>query len=76
MSAALRIRALLKHRSLIIVLTDLDDAAAAQALARAVRLLSPPHLVVVAGVQSSEIHELASRGGAWLARSLGRACGA
>jgi hypothetical protein len=26
-----------------------------------VQLLSPPHLVVVAGVHSSEIHELASR---------------
>lgn len=60
-SAALKIRALLKHRSLIIVLTDLDDAAAGEPLARAVRLLSPPHLVVVAGVQSPEIHELARR---------------
>jgi len=60
-SAALRIRALLKHRSLIIVLTDLDDATAAEPLARAVRLLSPPHLVVVAGVQSPEINELSRR---------------
>jgi uncharacterized protein (DUF58 family) len=59
LAAALAIRALLKHRSLIIVLTDLDDAAAGEALARAVRLLSPPHLVVVAGVQSFEIHALA-----------------
>jgi uncharacterized protein (DUF58 family) len=59
--AALRIRALLKHRSLIIWLTDFDDAAAAAPLARAVRLLAPPHLVVVAGVQSAEIHELARR---------------
>jgi uncharacterized protein (DUF58 family) len=60
-SAALAIRALLKHRSLVIVLTDLDETAADAPLARAVRLLSPPHLVVVAGVESSEIHELASR---------------
>jgi uncharacterized protein (DUF58 family) len=60
-SAALAIRALLKHRSLIIVLTDLDDTAAGEPLARAVRLLCPPHLVVVAGVHSSEIHELARR---------------
>jgi uncharacterized protein (DUF58 family) len=59
-NAALRIRALLKHRSLVIVLTDLDDSAAAEPLARAVRLLAPPHLVVVAGVESSEIHDLAS----------------
>jgi uncharacterized protein (DUF58 family) len=59
--AALIIRALLKHRSLIIVLTDLDDAAAGEPLVRAVRLLSPPHLVVVAGVASTEIHELGQR---------------
>jgi uncharacterized protein (DUF58 family) len=58
-SAALAIRTLLKHRSLVIVLTDLDDTAAGAPLARAVRLLCPPHLVVVAGVQSAEIHELA-----------------
>jgi uncharacterized protein (DUF58 family) len=61
LSAALRIRALLKHRSLVIWLTDLDDAAAAEPLARAVRLLAPPHLVVVAGVKSPEIRELARR---------------
>jgi uncharacterized protein (DUF58 family) len=61
LSAALTVRALLKHRSLVIVLTDLDDTAAGAPLARAVRLLSPPHLVVVAGVHSSEIHELASQ---------------
>jgi uncharacterized protein (DUF58 family) len=60
-SAAVRIRSLLKHRTLVIVLTDLDDAAVAEQLARAVRLLSPPHLVVVAGVQSVEIAELAHR---------------
>jgi uncharacterized protein (DUF58 family) len=60
-SAALRIRALLKHRSLVIFLTDLDDEVAGAPLARAVRLLSPPHLVVVAGVQSPQIHALAAR---------------
>jgi uncharacterized protein (DUF58 family) len=56
--AAVRIRSMLKHRTLIIVLTDLDDAAVAEQLARAVRLLSPPHLVVVAGVHSAEIAAL------------------
>lgn len=54
-AAAVRIRGMLKHRSLIVLLTDLDDANAANPLARAVRLLSPPHLVVVAGVRSPEI---------------------
>ncbi|HEV7714625.1 MAG TPA: hypothetical protein VGO53_03465, partial [Steroidobacteraceae bacterium] len=60
-AAAVRIRSLLKHRTLVVMLTDLDDAAVAEQLARAVRLLSPPHLVVVAGVQSVEIAELARR---------------
>ncbi len=62
-TAAMRIRALLKHRSLIVLLTDLDDAAMADQTARAVRLLSPPHLVVVAGVHSAEISDLAYREG-------------
>jgi uncharacterized protein (DUF58 family) len=60
-AAAARIRATLKHRTLVVLLTDLDDAAVAAQLARAVRLLSPPHLVVVAGAQSVEIDELARR---------------
>jgi uncharacterized protein (DUF58 family) len=60
-TAAMRIRALLKHRSLVVLLTDLDDAAMADQIARAVRLLAPPHLVVVAGVHGAEISELAYR---------------
>ncbi|HZO22001.1 MAG TPA: DUF58 domain-containing protein [Steroidobacteraceae bacterium] len=59
LAAAVRIRGMLQHRSLIVMLTDLDDASVADQLTRAVRLLSPPHLVVVAGVQSREIGELA-----------------
>jgi uncharacterized protein (DUF58 family) len=51
--AALAARALLKHRSLIVLLTDLEDPTATDALAQAMRVLSPPHLVVVAGVQSA-----------------------
>ena len=58
-AAAVAIRALLRHRALVILLTDLDDASVAHQLARAVRLLSPPHLVQVAGVQSGEIAQLA-----------------
>jgi hypothetical protein len=44
-----------------VLLTDLDDASVADQLVRAVRLLSPPHLVVVAGIHSQEISELAQR---------------
>ena len=60
-AAAIRIRALLKHRSLVVLLTDLDDASIASQLTRAVRLLSPPHLAVVAGVRSAEIEALTRR---------------
>jgi uncharacterized protein (DUF58 family) len=59
LAAAVRIRGLLKHRGLVVLLTDLDDSSVAHQLARAVRLLSPPHLVVVAGIHSSGISELA-----------------
>jgi len=61
MSAAIAIRNLLRQRALIVLLTDLDDANIAAALARAVRLLAPPHLVLVAGVHSGEIEALAHR---------------
>jgi uncharacterized protein (DUF58 family) len=60
-AAAVAIRGLLRHRALVVLLTDLDDASVATQLARAVRLLSPPHLVVVAGVRSREIAALAHR---------------
>jgi uncharacterized protein (DUF58 family) len=60
-AAAVSMRGLLRHRGLIVMLTDLDDASVADQLARAVRLLSPPHLVVVAGVQSDEVAGLARR---------------
>jgi hypothetical protein len=43
-----------------VLLTDLDDANIADQLGRAVRLLAPPHLVVVAGVRSREIAALAT----------------
>jgi uncharacterized protein (DUF58 family) len=60
-AAAVSLRRLLKHRGLIVMLTDLDDANVATQLARAVRLLSPPHLVLLAGIQSEEISALAQR---------------
>jgi len=60
-AAAVSVRRLLKHRGLIVLLTDLDDANVAAELARAVRLLAPPHLVLIAGVQSAEIGALGRR---------------
>jgi uncharacterized protein (DUF58 family) len=71
LDAAMRARALLKHRSLIVLLTDLEDPTAGDALARAVRLLSPPHLLVVAAVESAELaaaaaHETPAAADPWV----------
>jgi hypothetical protein len=57
----MRIRALLRHRSLVVLLTDTDDANVADQLAKAVRLMSPPHLVLLGEVSSGEIAALARR---------------
>jgi uncharacterized protein (DUF58 family) len=51
--AATRVRSLVRHRSLIVLLTDVDDATVASQLARAVRLLLPKHLPFVAGLSSA-----------------------
>ncbi len=59
LAAAVRVRGMLKHRGLVVLLTDLDDSSGADQLVRALRLLSPPHLVVVAGIRSTGIAELA-----------------
>jgi uncharacterized protein (DUF58 family) len=61
LAAAVRIRAMLRHRALVVLLTDPDDASSAEQLPRALRLLAPPHLAVVAGVRNTEIAALAQR---------------
>jgi uncharacterized protein (DUF58 family) len=58
--AAIRIRSLVSHRSLIILLTDLDDASATGELRSAVKLLLPKHLPFIAGVASERIETLAA----------------
>ncbi len=57
--AAIAARRLLRHRSLVVLLTDLEDAALHPLLVRAIRLLSPPHLALVAGIHSPDIGALA-----------------
>lgn len=57
--AAARIRTLAQRRSLILMLTDLEDASAGSQLVRAVRLLTPKHLPLIAGFQSARIEALA-----------------
>jgi uncharacterized protein (DUF58 family) len=60
-TAALAARRLLQHRSLVVLLTDVEDAALHAPLARAIRLLSPPHLALVAGIHSPDVAGLATR---------------
>jgi uncharacterized protein (DUF58 family) len=58
-AAAIAARRLLKHRSLVVLLTDVEDAALHPLLVRAIRLLSPPHLALVAGIHSPDVAVLA-----------------
>ena len=58
LNAALRIRSLVRHRSLIVMLTEVDDATVAGQLASAARLLLPKHLPLIAGVSSPEAEAL------------------
>jgi uncharacterized protein (DUF58 family) len=60
LAAAMRVRSLVGQRSLVVLLTDLDDAAVASQLLSAVRLLLPKHLPFVAGLSSAAAESLAS----------------
>jgi uncharacterized protein (DUF58 family) len=57
--AAMRVRTLVRQRSLIIMLTDVDDTTVASQLAQAVRLLLPKHLPFVAGLSSAAAESMA-----------------
>lgn len=57
--AAARIRTLTRRRSLVVLLTDLEDASATEQLVQAVRLLSPKHFALIAGLESARIAALA-----------------
>ncbi len=56
--AAAGIRAMAQRRSLVLMLTELEDASAGEELVRAVRLLTPKHLPFIAGFQSAGIEAL------------------
>jgi uncharacterized protein (DUF58 family) len=67
LEAALRISQVARHRSLVVLFTDLDEAALAGELVRAVRLLQQRHMTIVAGVVSEEVMALERRKSAdWL----------
>jgi uncharacterized protein (DUF58 family) len=57
--AATRVRSLVRHRSLIVMLTDIDDASAQSQLAQAVRFLLPKHLPFIAGLSSAAAESMA-----------------
>lgn len=56
--AIMRIRALTTHRSLIVILTDLDDGDAAAQLVKAMRLLRGKHQPVLAAIADEETLQL------------------
>jgi uncharacterized protein (DUF58 family) len=57
--AAIRVRSMARHRSLIVFLTDIDDTTADSSLAQAVRFLLPKHLPFIAGLSSAEAEAMA-----------------
>ncbi|HEY1890832.1 MAG TPA: DUF58 domain-containing protein [Steroidobacteraceae bacterium] len=57
--AAARIRSLTRRRSLVVMLTDLEDASATEQLVQAARLLRPKHFALIAGFESARIAALA-----------------
>jgi uncharacterized protein (DUF58 family) len=59
LQAMLRVRSLVRQRTLVILLTDLDDATSASQLLGAVRLLLPKHLPFIAGLSSTAAEALA-----------------
>jgi len=57
--AAVRIRAMVHRRSLVVILTDIEDASASEQLVEAVKLLAPKHFAFIAGFESARIDALA-----------------
>jgi uncharacterized protein (DUF58 family) len=57
--AATRVRSLVTHRSLVVLLTDVDDVSANSQLAQAVRFLLPTHLPFIAGLSSAAAQAMA-----------------
>jgi uncharacterized protein (DUF58 family) len=61
LAAALHVRNLVRHRCLVVILTDLYERSATSALAQSTRLLVPKHLPLIVGVVSEEVVSLAER---------------
>lgn len=61
LSAALRVRQLVSHRSLIVVLTDLYGLTTRSTLAQSVAAWTPKHLPLVVGLVGSDLGSVASQ---------------
>ena len=59
LEAALRVRRLVRHRCLTIVLTDLYESSSTGRLAQSARLLAPKHLPMMIGLLGDEVATLA-----------------
>lgn len=57
--AVTRIRSLVRHRTLVVMLTDFDDASSHSQLAQAARFLLPTHLPFIAGLSSAAAEHMA-----------------
>jgi uncharacterized protein (DUF58 family) len=67
LQAALHLRHMLRHRCLVVILTDLYERSASSQLVQASRLLLPKHLPLVVGIMGEDVFELAGRqAGQWL----------
>jgi uncharacterized protein (DUF58 family) len=65
--AALHLRSLERHRSLVVLLTDLYEPSASGQLAQATRLLVPKHLPLIVGLLSEDVVTLSDQPGeGWL----------
>lgn len=65
--AILRVRQLASLRSLVVMLTDLDDGDAAAQLVRAMAILQPKHQPMLAAISDSEVRQLSeSDATAWI----------
>lgn len=57
----MHVRSLVQHRSLIVMLTDVDDGDAATQLVKAMGIMRPKHLPLLAGIMDSEVLRLQKR---------------
>ncbi len=57
--ASLRVSSLLRRRSLVVLLTDVDDTTLSGQLSSAIRLLVPKNLPLIAGLSSASVDALA-----------------